>query len=453
MTACFLNYSMVLRGEYAVNKLLLILVALFCSFFIGAASASENKPGLTIQKVIIFMRHSVRSPTKSRVALDRWSSRRWPSWSATPGYLSGNGFFLARMMGLGISTYYRRYINHYTLGSKHFKLKVFADNMERTVATGTGVVEGFRPVQHVIIGHILHGKDPLFHAVKMHACPVNKSITEKRYLQSISHSLLNNYKYDIYMDEMKNILCPDDLNRKVVAVCALNSPNKVVIKNHVNINGALHVANAVGESFLMEYADGKPCSQVGWGKVCSLKVMSHMLYLRNLYARIVREDYYYARHGATPVMKLIVRLLGSTNRYQAPAQVPSSLTRANMLILIGHDVNISEISGMLHLRYQLIAQPDRTPPDMALAFELLQAANGQRYIGLRIFYFKLKEMRTAVLQKRYYKPVVTAGLMPGCHKGPKHDLCTLAQFQQLVRDNAVAGCKLMPDWVDGDNVH
>ena len=435
-----------------MNKLLLISVFFFGSFFIGSASASGSNPSLTIKKVIIFMRHSVRSPTKSSAALDRWSSRRWPSWSTKPGFLSKNGVFLARMMGLGISTYYRHYINRYTLSGKHFQLKVFADNMERTVATGAGVVEEFRPIQHVTVEHVLHGKDPLFHAVKMHACPVNKPITEKHYLQSISHSLLNNYKYDIYMDEMKNILCPD-LNKKAAAICALNSPNKVVIKNHVNINGALHVANAVGESFLMEYADGKPCNQVGWGKVCLLKVMSHMLYLRNMYARIAREDHYYARHGATPVMNLIVSFLGSTNRYQVPAQVPSSLSRANMLILIGHDVNISEISGMLHLRYQLIAQPDRTPPDMALAFELLQAGNGQKYIGLRIFYFKLEEMRNAVLQKRYYKPVVTAGLMPGCHEGPEHDLCTLAQFQQLIHDNAVAGCKLMPDWLAGDNVH
>lgn len=435
-----------------MNKLLLILVTLFCSFFIGKASASENKPGLTIQKVIIFMRHSVRSPTKSKAVLDRWSSRRWPSWSTKPGFLSENGVFLARMMGLGISTYYRHYINRYTLSGKHFQLKVFADNMERTVATGDGVVEGFRPIQHVTVEHVLHGKDPLFHAVKMHACPVNKSITEKHYLQSISHSLFNNSKYETYMDEMKNILCPD-LSKNAAAICALNNQNKVVIKNHVNINGALHVANAVGESFLMEYADGKPCSQVGWGRACSLKVMSHMLYLRNLYARMAREDHYYARHGATPVMKLIVSILGSTNRYQVPAQVPNSLSRANMLILIGHDVNISEISGMLHLRYQLIAQPDRTPPDMALAFELLQAANGQRYVGLRIFYFKLEEMRNAVLQKRYYKPVVTAGLMPECHEGPEHDLCTLAQFQQLIRDNAIANCQLMPDWLAEDNVH
>ena len=415
------------------------------------ASASENNQSLAVKKVIIFMRHSVRSPTKSRAALDRWSSRGWPAWSTKPGFLSENGDFLARMMGLGISTYYRHCINHSARGDKHFKLKVFADNMERTVATGRAVVAGFRPVQRVTVGHIIHGKDPLFHAVKMNACSLNKSIAKRHYLQSLLHLTHNNYRYTASMAEMKDILCPH--SKKIGAVCALNSPNKVVTKNHVNINGSLHVANAVGESFLMEYADGKPCNQVGWGKVCSLKVMRHMLYLRNLYAKITREDHYYARHGATPVMRLITNLLESTNRHQEPAQIPSSLSRANMVILIGHDVNISEISGMLNLRYQLIAQPDRTPPDMALAFELLQAANGQRYIGLRIFYFKLKEMRIAVLQKRYYKPVVTGGLMPGCHEGPEHNLCTLAQFHKLIHDNAVAGCKLMPDWLAGDNVH
>ncbi len=434
-----------------MNKLLLISIMLLTLFSNGSASAAESKTDLTIQKVFIFMRHSVRSPTKSRAALDRWSNRRWPSWRAKPGFLSQNGVFLASMMGRGISTYYSHYIHSGTLDNKHFRLKVFADNMERTIATGAGVVEGFRPIQHVAVGHILHGKDPLFHAVKMNACTVNKSITAKHYQQSISHALRNNYKYVIYMHEMKNILCPD-LNKNVHAVCALNSPTRVEIKNHVNVSGALHVANAVGESFLMEYADGKPCSQVGWGKVCSLKVMSHMLYLRNLYAKIAREDYYYARHGATPVMKLIGGYLGVTNKYQSSSLIPDSWSRANMLILVGHDVNISEISGMLHLRYQLIGQPDRTPPDMALAFEILQAANGQRYIRLRIFYFKLKEMRNAVLQKRYYKPVVTAGFVPGCHEGPDHDLCTLEQFQQLIRENIVSNCKLMPSWFGGDNL-
>lgn len=213
------------------------------------------------------------------------------------------------------------------------------------------------------------------------------------------------------------------------------------------------MANAVGESFLMEYADGKPCRQVGWGKVCTMRVMKHMLYLRNLYARIVREDYYYAQHGATPVMRLINSYLGSINTKLITNQIPSKLLRANMLILVGHDVNISEISGMLHLRYQLIGQPDHTPPDMALAFELLQAANGQQYVELHIFYFKLKEMRDAVLCKRYYQPMVTVGHLPGCHEGPKHDLCTLSHFQQLVHDNAVATCELKPDWLSLDNVH
>lgn len=398
------------------------------------------------------MRHSVRSPTKSKAALDQWSSRKWPSWHVSPGFLSKNGVFLAKMMGRGISIYYRHYIHQYSLDGKHFQLEVFADNMERTIATGAGVVEGFRPIQHVTVGHILNGKDPLFHTVKMHACPVNKLITKQHYMQSISQVLNNNHRYVRDMSEMKDILCPD-LGKNVAAVCALNNPNKVVIKNNVNLNGALHVANAVGESFLMEYADGKPCRQVGWGKVCTMRVMKHMLYLRNLYARIAREDYYYAQHGATPVMRLINSFLGSINTKLITNQIPSKLLRANMLILVGHDVNISEISGMLHLRYQLIGQPDHTPPDMALAFELLQAANGQQYVVVHIFYFKLKEMRRAILRNRFYKPMVTVGYLPGCHEGPEHDLCTLTQFHQLVRNNAVASCKLMPAWVVGSSIH
>ncbi len=420
-----------------MNAMTTIAMIIFLLLSSNGICTAEKAPGMAIEKVVIFMRHSVRSPTKSRAALDRWSNRRWPAWGTRPGYLTNNGIFLAKMMGFSISSYYKSYIARY---GENFRLGVFADNMERTIATGAAVIQGFRPSQKVSVEHIADGKDPLFHAVKMRACTINSSIAEKYYAHSLALSLSSSGKYTSYLDRIRGILCPD-LATNPGTVCALNDKNRIVIKHgHVVLDGALHIASAAGETFLMEYADGKPCSQVGWGDACSVKVLDSILPLRNLYARITRSSHYYARHGATPIMIAISTALFTEKPFFHARKTTKPFFPDSMTIFVGHDVNVSEISGMLKLHYSLNGQPDHTPPDMAVAFELARSASGKQYVGVRIFYFPLKSMRASARQKQYRKAAVAPGFLPGCTAGPEHNLCTISQFQKLVRKNSVRNC-------------
>jgi 4-phytase/acid phosphatase len=72
--------------------------------------------------------------------------------------------------------------------------------------------------------------------------------------------------------------------------------------------------------------------------------------------------------------------------------VPSD---ARLVLLAGHDTNLSNIAGMLGLNWTLSGEPDTTAPDTALAFERWHEDKRGDFIRIRLFYQTAKQLRTA----------------------------------------------------------
>lgn len=66
----------------------------------------------------------------------------------------------------------------------------------------------------------------------------------------------------------------------------------------------------------------------------------------------------------------------------SPLLVPAATKQA---LFLGHDGNLSNIAGIFDLHWRLADQPDATPPNSALAFEMLRYSHGERFCPLRLF--------------------------------------------------------------------
>jgi 4-phytase / acid phosphatase len=86
-----------------------------------------------------------------------------------------------------------------------------------------------------------------------------------------------------------------------------------------------------------------------------------------------------------------------------------------VLLLAGHDTNLSNLSGMLGLSWKLAGyQPDDTPPGGALIFGLWRDSAGQYSLKLRYVAQSLDQMRDAHKLSLAAPPESQDVAIPGC---------------------------------------
>ena len=112
--------------------------------------------------------------------------------------------------------------------------------------------------------------------------------------------------------------------------------------------------------------------------------------------------------------------------------VPGALGRAGdaVLILSGHDTNLSNVSGLLGLSWHLPGyQPDDTPPGGALVFSLWKDASSGKY-SVRTQYLaqSLDQIRNLTPLTLAEPPESETVLVPGCAA----DGCAWETFSRLV---------------------
>jgi len=71
----------------------------------GAGEPDADQNGATLERVVLFMRHGVRPPTKSAAAMASQSDTVWPDehvWGAAAGELTPHGTLAIRRLGTAL---------------------------------------------------------------------------------------------------------------------------------------------------------------------------------------------------------------------------------------------------------------------------------------------------------------------------------------------------------------
>jgi len=207
------------------------------------------------------------------------------------------------------------------------------------------------------------------------------------------------------------------------------------------------VASSLSENLLLEYVEGLPLAEVGWGRV-SPATLAAIMPLHDRYADLTRRAPDIAARNGAPLARQILVAIdngasgaaidnGASAAVTDAAPIPPA---ARFVALLGHDTNLSNIGGMLGIDWALPDQPDKTAPDTALAFELWRdPVDGSRYVRVVVHYQTLEQLRQlAALDADHPAPRVAVAIA-GCGD-PATGLCPLPRFHAMLEDAMPRAC-------------
>lgn len=379
---------------------------------VWAASAAPRPTELQVERVVMLFRHGVRAPLPGEAAEDL-AVQPWPKWSTPAGRLTPHGREGMRRLG----AYDRlRFAAQGLLPAAGCpaldQIVIWTNTAERTVASGEALAEGLAPGCGLSVGHLSQdGDDPLFYPLQAGLAPFDARTAAAAINRQTggARRLAAPYREEI---------------RTVEAIlgcrsCALaERPAAIQVGadgQGIELTGPLALVSGTAEVFLLQYAEGLPLEQVGWGRA-SRERLGRISRLHALPFEVYsRADYMAPRAGA---------LLGRRVLAVLKAQAAPKLT-----LLVGHDDNIAALTSLLGVHFQVPGYAlDDPPMGGALGLEVLRdRRTGVGYV--RTFYQAqtLDQLRTLQPLDLTRPPSVQALRVKDCAIGAS-DLCRLKDF-------------------------
>jgi 4-phytase/acid phosphatase len=207
-------------------------------------------------------------------------------------------------------------------------------------------------------------------------------------------------------------------------VCFASSPD-----NH----GLFPNTAGFAEDILLEYAEGMPTSDVGWGRATRSDIDLIMAIHEAAFGRIRDNVYASSRRGAAMTRVILAALQG-----QPIGGGPKSGPELKLLGLAGHDTNLVLMASTFGLKWTLPDEPDSTAPSTALAFELWRDGP-RRYVRAVLFTETLDQLRSLEPGLGAVVPLQFAD----CASGPMAS-CPLEELRRRVEKLIPPDCGLPP---------
>lgn len=410
----------------------------------GAAPAQQATPrSPELKFVVIVSRHGVRPPLWTEEQLNRYSAEAWPKWDVPPGHLTSHGRKLMEIFG----SYDRALFAQKGLFSPsgcddaarvHFR----ADSDQRTLATGQALAAGMFPGCKPDIFSLPEGaSDPIFNPVKAGVGHPDAALATAAVSgRAGGHPEALTEAYRAPLEIMQQVLwackpgakCGPDGQAGKVSL--LDLPAKLVPGKGdrlPELAGPLATGSTLAQDFLLEYTNGMEGKDLGWGRVNESN-LQQMMAVHTAYAGLMRRNPYTGRIWCS---NLLSHVLKSMEQAVTGEAVPGALGKPGnrMLVIVGHDGNLSNISGTLDLSWLLPGDLlNDTPPGGALVFELWREPAGQ--YDVRTYYTAqtLEQMHKALPLTLDAPPARAPVFIPGCSTGGEDMPCGWKAFQHTV---------------------
>ncbi len=419
------------------TRLTILLIACWAS-----AAASEDSE---LRYIVILSRHGVRSPTAKAEDLNRYSAEPWPDWGVPPGMLTPHGREQMKIIG----AWDRAYLAQQSLlppsGCESAKyVLVWSDADTRSRESAAALIEGLLPgcrevtAQSRPAGEI----DPLFDPFDSEIGPPDQKLAAAAALGQIGgrpEALLELYRPAFEQLERVLLGCVpgrecrsgDFTKRSVIMepIVLLSGRGNAAIE----FSGAVRTGSSLAENLLLEYLNGFQGKDLGWGRL-NASNLQEIMRLHTAYADLERRTPYIARARGS---NLLSRILFSLEQAQSGKPVKGALGKADarVLLLMSHDVNASNISGMLGINWLLPGdQPCDPVPGGALVFELRQSRASGHYT-VRTYYTapSREQTRNATALTSDNPPLRAPIFVPGCGTSSGTFDCDWPKFEEIAR--------------------
>ncbi len=436
-----------------IHSLRLVTSSLFCVCFLAAQTVpAQTIDDTQLKQVILFGRHGVRTPILPNIALFSFSARPFPDFPDAAGapipgiaVLTPNGATDETILG----GYFRLWLTKEGLltsnDSAEANFVYFrANDTPLITQTAQAFADGMLPAATVIVNsYSAPASDPLFNPVdagvalldyQMAVAAVNGRLGgNPQSLASayapelaLTRSVLFNYpasQTPLPAAPAGRIDVTDFTSSPITATAGSTSVP-------VNLGGLATVIAAI-DPFVMEYADGLPGLEVGWGQLTAGGV-DQITRLYNLVLDLEFRTPYLAQVQSSNVASHVVRSM-----VQAATGNPMTGALGNpstkVIALIASNTNITGLAGLLHLDWILPGYPpDTCAPSGVLMFELRQSQSTGEFI-VRVSYVSqtMDQLRNQTVLTLDTPPASAPVFIPGCSIDNASFDCPLGRFVRI----------------------
>lgn len=379
--------------------------------FSTAAPAASRQPELTVERVVVLMRHGVRPSTKFPATPVGTTKQPWPTWNTAAGDLTPHGADGVRRL----AAYDRTLMAEQGLlpaagCAEPGTISAWASGSSRAIKTGQAFLETLQPGCNVLLDHPADedAED------QFHPTAAQSAIDGDRALAA-SQAQLPAGGLDALVAGKRADFAT--LQRIVGAPVETASTLKATPGDKPDMKGGLSFASTAGQTLLLEYLEGMPMRDVGWGRASKADIQGILRFHPLKFQYETRAAYVAQRYAAPIVSRMIDALSGKGGR---------------VTLLFGHDTNIAALGGFYDLHWTMADYPrDDIAPGGAIGFELVRDKAGHRYVRAFQQSQSMDQLRALSPLTKAAPPSRSYLAIPGC--GSAKSLCDLATFETLTR--------------------
>jgi 4-phytase/acid phosphatase len=366
------------------------------------ASAAPARDDMTVERVVMLMRHGVRPSTKFPATPAGTTREPWPAWSTAAGDLTPHGAEAIRKLGAFDRNLFVQQGLLPATGCA--PVSAWSSGASRAIKTGKAFLETLLPGCPVVLDHpVDEDSDETFH-------PADAGLAIDGDV-ALSVSLRGG---DIASEARRNAAAFATLERITGVPTDRVSRLKATPGDKPDLKGALGFASTAGQTVLLQYLEGMPLSQVGWGRASKADIQQ-ILRFHPIKFRYETRPAYVAQRLAAPLAKRILDAVEGRT--------------ARITLLFGHDTNLAALGGFYDLHWTMSDYPtDDIAPGGAIGFEVLRAKTGVRYVRAFAQAQTMDQVRALTPLTGAERPNRSYLAIPGC--GSPCEVATFARLTQ-----------------------
>ena len=400
-----------------LNSLLLLLILTIICPALAQAQLQRSeafKGKYKLKEVVILSRHNIRSPLSTNgSALSKMTPHEWTNWSSAASELTLRGGVLETEMG--------QFFRKWTIETGLFKdnyvptideVNVYANSMQRCIATAQYFSGGFMPVANLRVNHryVPSKMDPIFfprltkstEAFRTEAMKQINAMGGKEGLVGINKSLKESYDLIAKVLDMKQ----SEYYKKGEIKDFVNNDTQITLElnQEPGMKGSLKNANSASDAFILQYYEEPDGMKAAFGHKLTTEDWTKIAKVKDEYGDVLFTAPIVAVNVAHPLLQYMYDELNDKDR--------------KFTFLCGHDSNIASVDAALGVEeYSLPNSIEKkTPIGSKLVLEKWVDAAGKAYIAVNLVYQSTDQLKQMSLLDLQHAPQVFSLKLKGLNQ-------------------------------------
>lgn len=400
-----------------LNSLLLLLILTIICPALAQAQLQRSeafKGKYKLKEVVILSRHNIRSPLSTNgSALSKMTPHEWTNWSSAASELTLRGGVLETEMG--------QFFRKWTIETGLFKdnyvptideVNVYANSMQRCIATAQYFSGGFMPVANLRVNHryVPSKMDPIFfprltkstEAFRTEAMKQINAMGGKEGLVGINKSLKVSYDLIAKVLDMKQ----SEYYKKGEIKDFVNNDTQITLElnQEPGMKGSLKNANSASDAFILQYYEEPDGMKAAFGHKLTTEDWTKIAKVKDVYGDVLFTAPIVAVNVAHPLLQYMYDELNDKDR--------------KFTFLCGHDSNIASVDAALGVEdYSLSNSIEKkTPIGSKLVLEKWVDAAGKAYIAVNLVYQSTDQLKQMSLLDLQHAPQVFSLKLKGLNQ-------------------------------------